>query len=153
QRHLDALGYALLVSAGASVALWRRWPQVVVGVAIAVLGLVIGRHYGNGPVWITGWVALLALSWRTNRRTALIGAGVMFAVLSIVAVSVDGLHAPLLLPVIFLGWSAAAVLLGDVLRNRRNYLTGLEGPARSLEGTREGEARRPAAGGRFRIAR
>jgi len=153
QRHLDALGYALLVSAGASVALWRRWPQVVVGVAIAVLGLVIGRHYPNGPVWITGWVALLALSWRTNRRTALIGAGVMFAVLSIVAVSVDGLHAPLLLPVIFLGWSAAAVLLGDVLRNRRNYLTGLEERARYLERTREEEARRRVAEDRLRIAR
>ena len=153
QRHLDALGYALLVSAGASVALWRRWPQVVVGVATAVLGFVIVRHYPNGPVWITGWVALLALSWRTNRRTALIGAGVMFAVLSIVAVSVDGLHTPPLLPVIFLGWSAAAVLLGDVLRNRRNYLTGLEERARYLERTREEEARRRVAEDRLRIAR
>jgi signal transduction histidine kinase len=153
QRHLDALGYALLVGAGASVALWRRWPQVVVGVATVVLGFVIGRQYPNGPVWITGWVALLALSWRTNRRTALIGAGVMFAVLSIVAVSVDGLRTPTLLPVIFLGWSAAAVLLGDVLRNRRNYLTGLEERARYLERTREEEARRRVAEDRLRIAR
>ena len=153
QRHLDALGYALLVSAGASVALWRRWPQVVVGVATAVLGFVIGRHYPNGTVWITGWVALLALSWRTNRRTALIGAGVMFAVLSIVAVSVDGPHTSTLLPVIFLGWSAAAVLLGDVLRNRRNYLTGLDERARYLEATREEEAWRRVAEDRLRIAR
>jgi signal transduction histidine kinase len=153
QRHLDAFGYVLLVSAGASVALWRRWPHVVVGVATVVLGFIIGRHYPNGPVWITGWAALLALSWRTNRRTALIGAGLMFIVLSVVALAVDGLHAGTLLPLIFLGWSAAAVLLGDVLRNRRNYLTGLEDRARYLERTREEEARRRVAEDRLRIAR
>jgi signal transduction histidine kinase len=153
QRHLDALGYALLISAGVSVAFWRRLPHVVVVVATAVLALIIGRHYPNGPVWVTGWIALLALSRRTNRRTALIGAGLMFAVLSAVALSVDGLQTPLLFPLIFLGWSAAAVLLGDVLRNRRAYLTGLEERAGYLERTREEEARRRVAEDRLRIAR
>jgi signal transduction histidine kinase len=153
QRHVDALGYALVAGAGASVALWRRWPQVVVGVSTVVLAFVIGRHYPNGPVWITGWVALLALSWRTSRRIALIGAGLMFAVLSIVALAVDGLDAVTLLPLIFLGWSAAAVLLGDTLRNRRDYLTGLEERARYLEHTREEQARRRVAEDRLRIAR
>src|SRR5262249_36071492 len=43
QRHLDALGYALLVSAGAAVALWRRWPQGGGGVAVAVLRVGIWR--------------------------------------------------------------------------------------------------------------
>ena len=153
QRHLDALGYALLASAGASVALWRRWPQVTVGVATVVLAFIIGRHYPNGPVWISGWVALLALSWRTNRRAALIGAGLMFAVLTVVALAVDGLAAVTLMPLIFLGWSAAAVLLGDALRNRRDYLTGLEERAGYLEQTREEEARRRVAEDRLRIAR
>jgi signal transduction histidine kinase len=153
QRHLDAVGYVLLACAGASVALWRRWPQVVVGVATVVLAFIIGRHYPNGPVWITGWVALLSLSWRTNRRVALFGAGLMFAVLSIVALVVDGRHTPWIFPLIFVGWSAAAVLLGDLLRNRRDYLTGFEERARYLERTREEEARRRVAEDRLRIAR
>jgi hypothetical protein len=55
----------------------------------------------------TGWISLLALSWRTDRRTALIGAAVMRAVLSVVvAVSDDG---PPIMPAVFVGWSAAAV--------------------------------------------
>jgi signal transduction histidine kinase len=125
----------------------------MVAVATAVLACIIGRHYPNGPVWITGWVALAALSWWTNRRVALAGAGGMFVVLSIVALAVDGLDAPKIIPLIFLGWSAAAILLGDVLRNRRNYLTGLEERARFLELTREEEARRRVAEDRLRIAR
>lgn len=153
QIHLDALGYAVLVCAGASVALWRRWPQVVVGVATATLAIILGRHYPNGPVWLTGWVALLALSWRQSRRAAVIGAALMFVVLSVVALAVEGRHAPLLWPLIFLGWSAAAVLLGDLLRNRRGYLNSLEERARYLERTREEEARRRVAEDRLRIAR
>ena len=153
QRHLDAFGYVLLVSAGASVALWRRWPKVVVGVVTVVLACMIGRHYPNGPVWVTGWLATLALSLRTNRRTALIGAAAMILVLSVVALTVDGRHTPWIFPLIFVGWSAAAVLLGETLRNRRAYLTSLEERARNLEHTREEEARRRVAEDRLHIAR
>ena len=54
---------------------------------------------------------------------------------------------------LFVGWSAAAVFLGDVLRNRRSHLAELEERAHYLELTREEEARRRVAEERLRIAR
>ena len=57
------------------------------------------------------------------------------------------------LPFFYLGWSAAAVFLGDALRNRRSYLRELEERARYLELTREQQARRQVAEDRLRIAR
>jgi len=54
---------------------------------------------------------------------------------------------------VFVGWSAAAVFLGDSLRNRRSYLRELEERNRSLEQTREEESRRRVAEERLRIAR
>jgi len=59
----------------------------------------------------------------------------------------------LVLHLVFIGWSAAAVLLGEALRNRRSYLTELEDRARYLERSREEEARRRVAEDRLRIAR
>ena len=58
-----------------------------------------------------------------------------------------------ILSVLFVGWSAAAVFLGDVLRNRRSHLAELEERAHYLELTREEEARRRVAEERLRIAR
>jgi signal transduction histidine kinase len=150
-RHLDALGYSLLVVAGVSMAFARRRPHAVVVVITVVLAVYYARDYPNGPVLATGWISLLALSWRTDRRTALTGAVVMCAVLSVVvAVAGDG---PPIMPAVFVGWSAAAVFLGDALRNRRGYLAELEEHARYLERTREEEARRQVAEERLRIAR
>ena len=151
ERALDALGYGLLVAAGASLALCRRRPEVPVGVVTAVLGAYIARRYVGGPVFVTGWVSLFALSWRTNRRRALVGAAMLVAVLSVVSTVVEG--DGFLLHLVFIGWSAAAVFLGDALRNRRSYLTQLENRARDLERSREEEARRRVAEERLRIAR
>jgi signal transduction histidine kinase len=150
-RPLDALGYVLLVAAGGSMGLCRRWPQGAAVVVTAVLGVFIARKYPDGPVWVTGWIALAALSWRTNRRVALAGAALMVAALSIIAVLAG--RNGLLLPFIFVGWAAAAVLGSDALRNRRSYLAGLKERARYLERTREEEARRRVAEERLRIAR
>jgi signal transduction histidine kinase len=150
-RPLDALGYALLVAAGVSMGLCRRWPKVAVGVVTVVLGVFVVRPYPDGPVWVTGWIALAALSWRTNRRVAFTGAAVMLVVLSVTA-AVAGRNG-LLLPLIFTGWIAATVFGTDALRSRRSYLAGLRERALSLERTREEEARRRVAEERLRIAR
>jgi signal transduction histidine kinase len=53
---------------------------------------------------------------------------------------------------IFVGWTAAAVFLGDAMRSRRSYLAALEQRARDLEQSREDEARRRVAEERLRIA-
>jgi signal transduction histidine kinase len=148
---VDALGYTLLVLAGVSMGLCRRWPMPAAGVVTVVLTVFIVRHYPDGPVWATGWIALAALSWRTSRRVALVGAAVMLLVLSVAAVLTGS--GSLLLPVIFVGWAAAAVFGSDALRSRRGYLAGLRERTRYLERTREEEARRRVAEERLRIAR
>lgn len=147
----DALGYALLTVAGVTMGLCRRWPRLAVGVVTAVLGVFLVRHYPDGPVWGTGWAALGVLGWRTSRRTAIAGAVVMLAVLSVLAV-LPGQHGAML-PVIFAGWAAAAVLGGSALRARNGRLAALRERARFLELTREEEARRRVAEERLRIAR
>ncbi|MGH3263271.1 MAG: sensor histidine kinase [Trebonia sp.] len=148
---LDAPGYVLLVAVGLSMGLCRRWPAIAAGVVTVVLVVFLARRYPNGPVWATAWIALGALSLRTSRRVAFTGAAVMFVVLSMAAVVVG--RNGLVLPAIFAGWVAAAVLGGDALRSRRSYLTGLRERAAFLERTREEEARRRVAEERLRIAR
>ena len=150
-RPLDALGYVLLVVAGVSMGLCRRWSAVAAGLVTVVLAAFVARRYPDGPVWVTGLIALAALSWRTSRRVALTGAAAMLAVLTVAAVLAG--HSGLLLPLIYSGWAAAAVLGVDALRNRRNYLAGLRERALFAERTREEEARRRVAEERLRIAR
>jgi signal transduction histidine kinase len=152
-RYLDAIGYVLLLVAGASVALCRHRPRTAVAVVMVALACYLARHYPNGPVWATGWIVLLALSWLTDRRTAVRGSAAMFAVLAVVAVVTGDGYASALLPLVFVGWSAAAVFLGDALRSQRNYLHGLEERARYLERSRDEEARRRVAEERLNIAR
>jgi signal transduction histidine kinase len=146
-----ALGYAVLVGAGASVGLCRRWPAASLGIVTGVLTVYLLRNYAGGPVYVTGWIALFFLSWRSSRRTAIAGAAVLCSVLILTGLITGngafGLH------LVFVGWSAAAVFLGEALRNRRSYLTELEERARHLEHSREEEARRRVAEDRLRIAR
>jgi signal transduction histidine kinase len=148
---LDAFAYVLLVVAGVSVGTCRHWPKLTLAVVTVVLGSYIVGRYPGGPIYVVGWVALFCLSWRTDRRTGLLGAALLCVVLSVTSVLVRG-DAPLL-HLVFLGWSAAAVFLGDALRNRRSYLRELEERNRSLELTREEEGRRRVAEERLRIAR
>ncbi len=150
-RRIDAFAYVLTVVGGGALAFWRRGPRVVYGVVTVALGCYVGRHYPNGPLLAFGLFALFALSSRVGRRTGLIGAVVLGVVLGVAgAVAGGGMT---LLPVFYVGWSAAAVFLGDALRSRRSYLRELEERARYLELTREQEARRQVAEDRLRIAR
>jgi signal transduction histidine kinase len=57
-----------------------------------------------------------------------------------------------LVHLVFVGWSAAAIFLGEAMRNRRSYLTELEERARYLEHTREEETGRRVAEDRLRVA-
>lgn len=150
-RAADGLAYVLLVAVGAAMGLLRSRPRLaVVIVTVALCGELV-RDYPNGPVWAAGWVALAGLSWQTSRRSALVGAGGMLAALSVSAVvfGSDGL----LLPLIFVGWSAAAILSGDALRDRRSRMRQLQERARFLERTQEEVALRRVAEERLRIAR
>jgi signal transduction histidine kinase len=150
ERSLDPLGWSVLILAGACVGVCRRHPGVAVGVATTALAVYILREYVGGPIYVTVWIALFALSWRASRRVAFGAALAVVAVLVLSSSLAGRLAIPLQL--VFLGWSAAAVLLGDSLRNRRSYLAQLEERARVLERSREEEARRRVAEDRLRIA-
>jgi len=151
ERPLDALGYGLLVVAGLAMGASGRWPRTSALVVTVVLCVFVARNYPDGPVWLTGLVALGVLSWRTNRRTAVAGAVVLLAALTVTAVVTGRLG--IVVASIFLGWSAAAVFLGDALRSRRRYLLGLAERARFAERSREDELARRIAEERLRIAR
>jgi signal transduction histidine kinase len=150
-RGLDGLGYSLVVVGGGALALCRRWPRLAVGIVVVVLGTYVGRQYPNGPVLAAGWLSLLVLSWRTDRRSTAVGAAVLCTTLGAASLAAD--RALLPLPLVFVAWASVAGLLGDALRNHRSALAELEERARYLERTREEEARRRVAEDRLRIAR
>jgi signal transduction histidine kinase len=148
---LDALAYALLAAAGVAMGVCRRWPRLATGAVTVILAIFIVRNYPHSPVWVTGWAALGVLSWRAGRRVAITWSVIMLTVLSVLAL-VTG-HVGVLVPVIFVGWAAAAILAGDAARGRRSRMAGLRERALYLERTREEEARRRVAEERLRIAR
>ncbi|MEY9863763.1 signal transduction histidine kinase [Catenulispora sp. GAS73] len=150
-RAADAVQYVLLVLAGGAVAMIRRRPRTAAALASFVLCAEIARRYPDGPVWAVGWISLAGVSWQTSRRTALAWAGIMLAALTLAA-AVFG-SSGLVLPLIFLGWSAAAILTGDALRDRRERIEALRERARFLELTQEEVALRRVAEERLRIAR
>src|SRR5437868_567151 len=73
ERSLDALGYAVLVVAGGSLAISRRRPWIAVGVIAAALSTYVVRDYPGGPVFVTGWVSLFSLGYHVRRRSAFVG--------------------------------------------------------------------------------
>jgi signal transduction histidine kinase len=150
-RATDALQYVLLVTAGGAIALIRRRPHAAAGLATLVLCAEIARRYPDGPVWAVGWISLAGVSWQTSRRAALAWAAVLLAALTLTAMVFGS--SGLALPLIFIGWSAAAILSGNALRDRRERLEALRERARFLEMTQEEVALRRVAEERLRIAR
>lgn len=151
ERALDPAAFLLIVGAALALALARGFPRTVLAVVTAALAVYILRRYVGGPIYVTGWLALAALSWRTDRRTAVAGGFAAWAVLgsaSLLAAGDRWVGA-----LVFVGWSAAAVLLGEVVRNRQSALAQLQQRARDLEHSRAEEARREVAEERLRIAR
>jgi signal transduction histidine kinase len=149
-RALDALAYACMVVAGGALAGRRRWPLPVVAVVTAALAVYLARGYPGGPVFVTLFVALYSLATARGRRVAFPVAAVAAGGLVLVG-EVAG-TGPGLVHLVFVGWAAAAVFLGDAMRSRRGYLVALEERARHLEQSREEEARRRVAEERLRIA-
>jgi signal transduction histidine kinase len=148
----DVLAGALVVVIGASLAFRRRWPMQVLIVCTTCLVVYTLRDYPGGPVYLALLLVFYTLAaargWRAVIGPVALAAGALLAA-SIVSYDseVFWIH------VGFVGWTAAAIFLGDAALNRRNYLAELEQRARDLEETREEEARRRVAEERLRIAR
>lgn len=150
-RAADTVQDVLLVAGGVGLGLIRHRPRTAAALATLILCAEVARRYPDGPIWAVGWISLAGVSWQTTRRTALAWAGVMLAALTVVAAGFGS--SGLVLPLIFLGWSAAAILSGDALRDRRERLKALRERARFLEMTQEEVALRRVAEERLRIAR
>ena len=151
ERRLDALGVVLLVAAGGATALCRRHPAAAVAVTAAALCAYVVRDHPGGPVFLTAWVALASLSWRRGRAAGLGGAVALCGALGAATIA-EGDATPVVL-LVYLGWSIAAVLAGEVLRGRSDRAAQLAERARDLERSRAEAARRQTAEERLQIAR
>ncbi|HEX2063457.1 MAG TPA: histidine kinase [Acidimicrobiales bacterium] len=150
ERVVDGAGYGAVAVAGAVLVLRRRAPLAVTAVVTGALLFYVVRDYTGGPVFVTAFVALYTVASTRPRRQAFAVAAAAAAVL--VGVGLVAHEGEGLVHLVFVGWTAAAVFLGDAVRSRRERLEALEERARRLEETREEEARRRVAEERLRIA-
>jgi signal transduction histidine kinase len=154
ERVLDAAGYACLVVAGASMAVRRRLPAVALLLASAAVGVYAARSYPGGPIFVMPLVGVYSVAaLRPRRRSLPLVAAAVLTVLLPALVFDRSTEESGLIALVYVGWVAVALLLGEAGRGRREYLVGLEERARYLEESREQEARRRVAEERLRIAR
>ncbi len=121
---------------------------MVVTVALSVY---LARGYVGGPVFVTALLALYTLATTGNRRRAVTAAAGTAGLLVVVGVAAG--TGSSVVHLVFVGWAAAAVLLGDAVKDRRQHLAALEERAHYLDQTREAKAQRRVSEERLRIAR
>ncbi|MBE1604426.1 sensor histidine kinase [Actinopolymorpha pittospori] len=153
---LGHLGYVLLVTGGAVVAVRRRWP-VAVFTATALTSLAYyALDFPDGPGWLGLFVALYTLTAHGDGRRSLVTAGVGITALSacwlIAATDIE--------PRAAIGWvffrigaSVMSAALGESVRSRRFIAAEALERAEVAERTREEEARARVDAERLRIAR
>jgi signal transduction histidine kinase len=154
ERLLDAVGYVCLVVAGTALAVRRRLPAVALLLASAAVGVYAARGYPGGPIFVTPLVAVYSVAalWPRRRSIPVVAAATLTVLVPALALdhSTDG---SAVIALVYAGWVAVALLLGEAGRARREYMLGLEERARYLEESREHEARRRVVEERLRIAR
>ncbi|MEU8249704.1 histidine kinase [Nonomuraea sp. NPDC048916] len=151
ERPLDAFGLTLITVASLALA-WRRIApipvgMIAVGCGIAYYGALYPGIFAAAPALIATYTA--ATLGRRNLAVALavtlaVGVGVLVA-LSDTDPEPGGLS-------LLSGWLVAAVVFGEVTRNRRAYLNEVEQRAIEAERTREEAALRRAGEERLWIA-
>lgn len=142
ERPVDVLAYAVVSLACVVLGVVWRWPVIVAGVVTAVLLIYVGRGYPDGPVLLTGLVALSVLGTRRARRVAYGTAAGMAGLVVAASVATGGAG---VVDLAFVGWAGAAVFAADALRARRDK-------ARLRAEASEREERGRVVGERLRIA-
>jgi len=148
-RQADAITYLLVVVSIGALLVRRRWPMavaVVCGAAVTTWYLL--GHHGEALI-VPTMVALYTVATQGDRRrTARVGvvAVVWSAAVSLGADQVGFLFAESV-------WPLIALLLGEVVRGRRELLDEYAARAARAEAEREKEARRRVEEERLRIAR
>jgi signal transduction histidine kinase len=151
-----SLGYALLVVSGLVVAVRRRWPVPVAGVAALASLVYYGLDFPDGWGWLGLFVALYSLAaYGDGRRSlALAAAGITVLATGWLLAASD------IQPRAAIGWvffrigaSVMCVALGESVRSRRVIAAEAVERAELAERTREEQARARADAERLRIAR
>lgn len=149
-RPLDAIAVGLLVSATALLLAHRRFPGPM---ALAILALNFWWHaagYASEAINVPTVLAYFSVGL-TGRRPVQWGVGALTAVLLVGSVAVTG--GPWTTLIDAIGWTAAAILLGEVVRSRGELLAHYAERAERAEAERDLEAERRVAEERLRIAR
>ncbi|GGY24538.1 sensor histidine kinase [Streptomyces anulatus] len=153
-RQADALTWALLVVSLAALACRRRWPVPVVCVTgAACAGWALHGHIGellNLPVIVALYTVAVLGDRRRTLWTGVIAATVSGAVALKVGRDVVN---PQGLPVLEMVWPLVPLLLGEVVRTRRELLAEYAARAARAEEDREREAARRVRQERARVAR
>jgi signal transduction histidine kinase len=153
--HPAELGYLLLAVAGLALLGRRRWPLAVFGVTAAISVVYYAAGYPDGPGWIALFIAAYTVTAQGDgqRSVQLVGGTVLL-------LTVVWLLTADLTPIESAGWvffrigtAIMAVVLGDMLRARREVAAEALARAERAERTREEEARRRVDAERLRIAR
>jgi len=150
------LGYVLLVVSGLVVAVRRRWPVPVAGVAALASLVYYGLSFPDGWGWLGLFVALYSLAAYGDGRRSLV-----IAAAGITALAAGWLLAAAdIQPRAAIGWvffrigaSVMCVALGESVRSRRVIAAEAVARAELAERTREEQARARADAERLRIAR
>jgi signal transduction histidine kinase len=116
----DGVGYALLGTAGLSMLFRRLFPRAAFAVIGTVLIVYVSRGYSPGPIFAAGWIGLFTLRIHTDRRTAFAAAVALCA--GLIAGSLLIAHHANFVPLAFVGWSFAALFLGEAVSNRKDFI-------------------------------
>ncbi|WNF31209.1 histidine kinase [Streptomyces sp. C11-1] len=153
-RQADALTWALLVVSLAALACRRRWPVPVACVTgAACAGWALYGHIGellNLPVIVALYTVAVLGDRRRTLWTAVVASLASGAVALVVGRDVVN---PQGLPVLEMVWPLVPLLLGEVVRTRRELLAEYAARAVRAEEDREREAARRVREERARVAR
>jgi signal transduction histidine kinase len=151
-----SLGYALLVVSGLVVAVRRRWPVPVAGVAALASLVYYGLDFPDGWGWLGLFVALYTLAaYGDGRRSLMIAAAGITVLATAWLLSAADIEPRAAIGWVFfrIGASVMCVTLGESVRSRRVIAAEAVERAELAERTREEQARARADAERLRIAR
>jgi signal transduction histidine kinase len=156
QRPVDALAYVLVIAGSVSLYWRRRAPIAVLAFVTGALVTVYLREYG-AFVAVLGLPALYAVAAHEEHRQRAWWALGISSTCLVVAASVSVLDRPegfaYVTAVSVIGFLAAAVAAGVIIRNRERIFVDTERRAAQAEADRVAEAERAVVRERSRIAR
>ncbi|GIH75034.1 two-component sensor histidine kinase [Planobispora longispora] len=151
ERPLDTAGLALLLVSSLALAFRRGAPVpvgvIAVGCGIAYYGARYPGVFATGPALVSIYTAAVL----GRRRLAIVLAVALAVGVSVPVALAEGDPEPGGLTLLS-GWLMAAVVVGEMVRNRRAYVREVERRAAEAERTREEEALRRAGEERLWIA-